>query len=100
MIITSLIALDCKKFLFLGNPKNNNEIKQRRTQKDISITVALTIFFTVLIAKATGAILPILIKKIGMDPAVMSSPLITTVVDALAIFLYLQIAILFLDIAI
>ena len=67
---------------------------------NISITVALTIFFTVLIAKATGAILPILTKKIGMDPAVMSSPLITTVVDALAIFLYLQIAILFLDIAI
>ena len=64
----------------------------------VSITVALTIFFTVVIAKATGAILPIITKKIGMDPAVMSSPLITTVVDALAILLYLRIAIVFLDI--
>ncbi len=58
----------------------------------VSLVVSLTVMITVLIAKATGSALPILADKFGMDPAVMASPLITTVVDALAILVYLKIA--------
>jgi magnesium transporter len=43
-------------------------------------------------AKIVGCILPMLAKKIGFDPAVMASPFITTIVDALSLIIYFQIA--------
>ena len=54
--------------------------------------VSITLFFTVLIAKIIGAILPMLAKKLRLDPAVMASPFITTIVDALALMIYFNIA--------
>ncbi|QQK08683.1 magnesium transporter [Miniphocaeibacter halophilus] len=59
----------------------------------VSLVISMTLFSTVLIAKAVGSVLPIIADKLGFDPAVMASPLITTVVDALAILVYLNIAI-------
>lgn len=58
----------------------------------IGIVVALTLFVTVIMAKIIGCTLPILVKRLGFDPAVVVSPFITTVVDALSLFLYFQIA--------
>ena len=58
----------------------------------IALVVSLTVMITVLIAKATGSVLPIIADKLGFDPAVMASPLITTIVDAFAILVYLKIA--------
>ena len=60
--------------------------------------VCITLFFTVIVAKFIGCVLPILAKKIGFDPAVMASPFITTIVDAISLFIYFRIAILFLGI--
>lgn len=54
--------------------------------------VCITLFFTVVVAKFIGCVLPILAKKIGFDPAVMASPLITTLVDAISLFIYFSIA--------
>lgn len=54
--------------------------------------VAATIFCVIIIAKLVGCTLPMLAKKIGFDPAVMASPFITTIVDALALFVYFTIA--------
>ncbi|MGB3974090.1 MAG: magnesium transporter [Peptococcia bacterium] len=54
----------------------------------IVITVTITLFFTVIIAKIVGGTLPIIAKKIKLDPAIMASPLITTIVDAVALILY------------
>ena len=54
--------------------------------------VAATIFCVIIIAKLVGCSLPMLAKKIGFDPAVMASPFITTIVDALALFVYFAIA--------
>ena len=69
--------------LLLGNP-------------DVTVTVAMIVSFalavSVLVAKIIGAALPILAHKIGFDPAVMASPIITTLVDALALLLYFAIA--------
>ena len=63
---------------------------------DISILVAavvcVTMAFTVLIAKIVGCTLPMAAKKIGFDPAVMASPFITTIVDALSLLVYFGIA--------
>lgn len=56
------------------------------------ITVCMTLFFTVIVAKIIGCSLPIFAKKIGFDPAVMASPLITTIVDAISLLIYFAIA--------
>ena len=58
----------------------------------IALTVAGTLFITVILAKFFGCTLPLLVKKIGLDPAVMASPMITTVVDALSLLVYFLIA--------
>lgn len=59
--------------------------------------VCLTIVVTVFIAKLVGASLPLLAQKIGFDPAVMASPFITTIVDALSLLIYFQFARLILN---
>ncbi len=63
---------------------------------DVTVTVAaavcVTIALTVLIAKIVGCTLPIAAKQLGFDPAVMASPFITTVVDALSLLVYFAIA--------
>ena len=56
-------------------------------------TLSLTLFITVLIAKIVGCVLPIIAKRIGLDPAVMASPFITTIVDAIALLVYFSIAV-------
>jgi magnesium transporter len=58
----------------------------------------MTLFFTVIIAKLVGGLLPILAKKIRLDPAIMAGPLITTIVDALALTIYFSLATKFLNI--
>lgn len=63
---------------------------------DITVTVAavvcITMALTVLVAKVIGCSLPMLAKKIGFDPAVMASPFITTIVDAVSLLIYFGIA--------
>ena len=58
----------------------------------IALTVSGTLFVTVILAKFFGCTLPLLVKKIGLDPAVMASPMVTTVVDALSLLVYFLIA--------
>jgi magnesium transporter len=58
----------------------------------ISLTVCITLFCTVVLAKVVGAILPMLAKKLKLDPAIMASPLITTVVDAASLMIYFSVA--------
>ncbi len=58
----------------------------------VSLVVSLTLVLTVVCAKVIGCMLPMLIKKIGFDPAVVASPFITTILDALCLFIYFQIA--------
>ena len=65
----------------------------------VAFAVALALFATVIIAKLTGALLPIAAKGIGLDPAVMASPFITTLVDTVALILYFFIASAFVGMA-
>ena len=64
----------------------------------VSAVVALTLCVTVIAAKLIGCVLPLLAKKIGFDPAVMASPFITTLVDAISLLVYFGIAKAFLPI--
>ena len=58
----------------------------------VALVVCLTMAVTVLCAKVVGCTLPMLAKKLGFDPAVMASPFITTIVDALSLLVYFGIA--------
>ena len=58
----------------------------------VALVVALTLSVTVLCAKIVGCTLPMLAKKLGFDPAVMASPFITTIVDALSLIVYFGIS--------
>ena len=59
---------------------------------NVALVVALTILAIVVLAKAIGALLPIIAEKLGADPAIMASPLITTIVDSLGLIVYFNIA--------
>lgn len=69
-----------------------------KTDIRISITVCGSLFFTVIIAKVVGSLLPIIAKRLKFDPAIMASPLITTIVDAFALMVYFTFAKLLLGI--
>lgn len=64
----------------------------------VALVVCLTLIIAVLIAMLVGCLLPIGAKKIGFDPAVMASPFITTIVDALSLLVYFQVATMLLGI--
>ena len=58
----------------------------------VSLTVSVTLLCTVVIAMAVGCLLPMGAKRLGLDPAVMASPMITTIVDACSLLIYFMIA--------
>ena len=57
------------------------------------LVVSLTLLVTIMIAKLVGSVLPLFAKKIGLDPTVMASPFITTIVDTISLAVYFNIAI-------
>lgn len=88
----SLAAVCFGKIMLIDRMAMNNP--------DVTVTIALVVCFTmavtVVAAKIVGCTLPIIAKKLGFDPAVMASPFITTIVDALSLLLYFRIATIFL----
>ena len=69
-----------------------------RVTLPVAAVVCLTLVAAVFFAKIVGSMLPIAAKKLGFDPAVMASPFITTIVDALSLLIYFKIATLLLGI--
>lgn len=63
-----------------------------RVGLQVSLTVSLTLVATVMLAKMVGGVLPLIAKKLKLDPAIMAGPLITTIVDSLALVIYFSIA--------
>ena len=68
-----------------------------RVETTVAFVVCFTLVATVFVAKFVGCTLPLLAKKLGFDPAVMASPFITTIVDALSLVVYFMIASSMLD---
>ena len=64
----------------------------------MSLVVVLSLVMTVILAKTIGCTLPMLAKKLNLDPAIMAAPLITTIVDACSLLIYFRIACAFLKI--
>jgi len=58
----------------------------------VSVVVSVTLILTIMMAKVIGGVLPLIAKAINIDPAIMASPLISTIVDALTLLSYFKIA--------
>ena len=64
----------------------------------LSLVVGLTIIMTVILSKSLGCILPMLAKKLKLDPAIMAAPLITTIVDTCSVLVFFNIAVIIMGI--
>ena len=62
---------------------------------NLAIIVGLTLILTAVMAKLIGCVLPIVAKKLKLDPAIMAAPIITTIVDSCSVFAFFNIAMLF-----
>ena len=80
------VAVMCGATLALAN--FGKLLAVERVDPMIAATICLTLFAAVVIAKFVGCTLPILADKLGFDPAVMASPFITTIVDALSLLIF------------
>ena len=84
----TLSAVNFVKMLLLdGMLLGNDEITIA-----VAATVSISILFIVMFAKVVGSLLPIAAEKIGVDPAVMANPLISTLTDAVSLLIYIHIA--------
>jgi len=63
----------------------------------IGLVVCISLFFTVIMAKFVGGLLPLVAKSLKLDPAIMASPLITTIVDAVSLTIYFTLSTLILS---
>lgn len=93
------VALLCGTSLAIVNFAKMMILNRSEASVMIILVVSIALFFAVIIAKFIGCILPMLAQKIGFDPAVMSSPFITTIVDALTLLIYFNLAVWILHIA-
>ena len=82
-----LAAASCAKVMLID-----------RVSFAVALVISVTLLITVFIAKLVGCTLPLAAKKIGFDPAVMASPFITTIVDALSLLVYFKVATIILHI--
>ena len=83
-----LAAVNFLKMMFIDHMLLHNEAVTPLVAAVVCVTLVVTVFF----AKIVGCTLPILAKKVGLDPAVMASPFITTIVDALSLLVYFNVA--------
>lgn len=77
-----------------------NAIRIMIQYKDINlaITVGITLIATVALAKSLGCVLPMVAKKLKLDPAIMAAPLITTIVDTCSVLIFFNIAVMIMNI--
>ena len=88
-----VMALD---FRFQAQTVLENGTVQNNLQ--LALVISITVFFGIVIAKIVGTLLPIATKRVGLDPAVMASPFITTIVDTVTLLIYFTVATLILHI--
>ena len=84
----TLAAVNFVKMLLVDGMLLNND----NVTVAVAATVSLSVVFIVMFAKVVGSMLPILAEKIGVDPAVMANPLISTVTDAVSLLIYIYVA--------
>lgn len=90
ILIGGTLAIVCYGFLWLENILGIVEVKENANF--VFLAVAISLMLVVIMSKVIATTLPILAKLCKLDPAVMAGPLVTTLADALSIFVYFSIA--------
>lgn len=90
------VSIIAGAFLSVGNFFRIMYLSPNAGEFYLALTVSITVFFVVIISKIIGGILPLVALSFNQDPAVMASPLITTISDSLSLIIYFSIATLFL----
>jgi magnesium transporter len=90
--VLSVIAFIWIMFQFLTGMISSSWANTFEREVLVAFVVALSLYITVLFSKTIGATLPILAKKLNIDPALMASALVTTIADSLAIIIYFVLA--------
>ena len=85
LVSISLALFNFARIMILQNDPVEERLKY-------ALVVCSTLILVVILAKSIGALLPLLAKKLKLDPAVCASPMITTIVDCAAILIYFAIA--------
>lgn len=85
LAVVNFVKMLLVDYLLLGHLKPEQAVP-------VSLVVSLTLVVTVFVAKFIGCTLPMVAKKLHLDPAVMASPFITTIVDAVSLLVYFFIA--------
>jgi magnesium transporter len=80
----SLAIVNFLRIIFFGHLPSDTYL--------IAFAVSATMLITIMIAKVIGGVLPILAKKLKLDPAIMAGPLISTINDAITLMVYFTIA--------
>jgi magnesium transporter len=86
------VALICGLSLAMVNFIRLIIFNHNNVNMTVNMVVCLTLVIAVTVAKSIGALLPMVAKKLGGDPAVMASPMITTIVDACTLVVYFNLA--------
>ena len=84
---TALGLLNFSKMLVVNAVLYHYEGEELHIYLIASLTISITILLTILVAKFSGSMLPMVAKKIGFDPAVMAAPFITTMIDVASLLL-------------
>lgn len=92
LLLATSIALVCfAKLMLIDGPINYGTIGVEYSAS-VCAVVSLALFITVVLAKLVGCLMPLLAKTLKLDPAVVASPFITTIVDALSLIIFCTIA--------
>jgi magnesium transporter len=78
----------------VGHPLSAAETVQGRQQLHIAMALGLSMFSAVMVSTSLGLLLPFLFRKIGVDPAISSGPLVTTANDSISVAIYMILTIL------
>ena len=97
-IIAVLVGASIGGFSAMTKTAEKAKCQELVSNVATALTVAASLFLTVILAKAIGCTLPMLAKKIKLDPALMASPMITTLVDACSLMIMFGMASRFLPI--
>ena len=92
LVSISLAILNFLRIILLSDPSKMNG----HSPYEVGLVVSGALIATIVLAKSLGALLPLLAKKVKLDPAVCASPLITTIIDCASILIYFALATSFL----
>lgn len=88
ILVALTVSIVCFLKLFFIDSLYTDGIDKR-----VAVIISLVLFVSIIMAKTVGSLLPLIAKKIGLDPAVVAGPFISTIVDVLSLIIYCSVCV-------